>query len=116
MVAVTCRRLAAGSRAAGVNSVVAVRVRLIGPVVRVIRAIRNVGAVGTLRAVEKVIRPALRAIGTVRAIGAVGVVIYLIVSVRPAGPARRALVARRTCSRHPQCPTSILVLEPFSTH
>ena len=66
--------MAARSQTAGVNGVVAVRVRLIGPVVRVIRAIRNVG--------------------TVRAIRAVGVVVDLIVRIRPVGPARRALVAR----------------------
>jgi len=64
----TCGRLAAGGRTAGVNRVVVVRVRLIGPVVRVNRVIR--------------------------AVGVIRVVVYAIVDVRPAGPARRAVVAR----------------------
>jgi len=64
----TCRRSAAGGRTTGVNRVVAIRVRLIGPIARVNRAIRVVGVVR--------------------------VVVYAIVDVRPAGPARRAVVAR----------------------
>jgi len=104
----TCGWLAAGSWTAGVNRIVAVRGRLIGPVsrliVRVVRAIRDVRAIAVIRAI--------RAIRTVRT----GVVIYTIISVRPAGPARIAVVARRTSPWHSKYPTSVLVLVPLATY
>jgi len=70
--------LAAGGRTAGVNRVVAVRKRLIGPIVGPIVRVNQ----------------AVRAVGSIRAVGVVRVVVYAIVNVRPAGPARRTVVAR----------------------
>ena len=78
LVKFTCWLLKAGSLTAGVKSVVAVIVRLIGPVIRII--------VRVIKAIRK-IRPN-------GSVGAVGVVVDVIVSVRPAGPARCAGVAR----------------------
>ena len=54
----------------------------------------------------------MRAVGTVGG----GVVVDVVVSVRPARPAGRAVMASGTSSGHAECPASVPLLRPLATH
>ena len=54
----------------------------------------------------------MRAVGTVGG----GVVVDVVVSVRPARPAGRAVMASGTSSGHAERPASVPLLRPLATH